>query len=163
MNQKQWNTLLKAKKECRHKNFFYYRNLAQKILGYKRNKGLTIHHLRDTEEQRKFNDEYYERWGIDFDGQLKYCVLMTIEEHVKIHHISEETKEKISKSVSKAKKKYTEEELKEHRKAQNKRYADSHKEKKQNYDKNYYERNKEYIKQRVKFYKQNKRKHKNKN
>ena len=154
MNQKQWSALAKGPKQNRPENFFYYRNLAQKLLGYKRSAGLTIHHLRDTPEQQRFNDEHYERWGIDFDGELKYCVLLTTEEHTLLHHVSQETKEKISKSVSVAKKKYTDEELQEHRKEQNKRYANLHKEEKQSYDKTYYERNKERIKQRTKLYKQ---------
>lgn len=149
MNQKQWKELIKLPKENRGQNFFYYRNLAQKLLGYKRGCGLTIHHLRDTEEQRFFNDQYYERWGIDFDGKMKYCVLITTEEHNKVHHLSEETKEKISKSVSIAKTKYTPEQLKEQKKLQNKKYSDSHKQEKRLYDKKYYEAHKDKIKQRL--------------
>ena len=98
MNQKEWKKLSIQKREFLPKNFFLYRNLAVKILGWKRGKGLVIHHLRDTEEQRKFNDTYYERWGIDFDGQLKYTKLVTKEEHTQIHKLSEETKAKIVKN-----------------------------------------------------------------
>lgn len=157
MNQKEWNRLVKSPKEKRGENFFYFRNLAQKILGYRRNTGYTIHHLRDTEEQRIFNDTHYERWGIDFDGQMKYCVLMTTEEHSKLHHTSEETKCKLSKSVSIAKKRYTDEELKEHKREQDKRYVQAHKADKSAYDKAYYERNKERIKERVRLYKRRKK------
>jgi hypothetical protein len=64
---------------------WHYRAMAEKLLGYKRNSKHVIHHLRNTEEQRNFNDQYYERWGIDFDGKMKYCVLMTLEDHLKIH------------------------------------------------------------------------------
>ena len=118
MNQKQWKELIKLPKENRGQNFFYYRNLAQKILGYKRD-----------------------------------CVLMTTEEHNKVHHLSEETKEKISKSVSIAKTKYTPEQLKEQKRLQDKKYTDSHKEQKRLYDKKYYEAHKDKIKQRARKYK----------
>ena len=107
MNQKEYKKYLQGPKENRPKNFFYYRNLAEKILGYKRRAGLTIHHLRNTPEQQYFNDNFYERWGIDFDGKMKYCICITTEEHKKLHALSKETKEKISKSVSIAKTKLT--------------------------------------------------------
>lgn len=61
------------------------------------------HHLRDTEEQRKYNDEHYELWGfeIDEDGNEhfeygKYIVFVTKEEHLAIHHMCDDTKQKIS-------------------------------------------------------------------
>ena len=43
---------------------------------------MVIHHLRDTEEQRNFNDTYYERWGFDLNGEMKYAVMITHREHV---------------------------------------------------------------------------------
>lgn len=90
---------------------------------------------------------------------MKYCVLMTIEEHNKIHHLSEETKEKISRSVSIAKTKYTPEQVKEQKKLQNKKnITDSHKEQKRLYDKKYYEAHKDKIKQRTREYKLNHKK-----
>jgi hypothetical protein len=64
---------------------WYWRQKANKILGYKHRAGLVIHHLCETEEQREFNLNYYERWGIDFDGQMKYCILMTVKEHKSYH------------------------------------------------------------------------------
>lgn len=157
MNQHQWKEYVKGPKENRGHNFFYYRNLAQKFLGYKRKQGLTIHHLRDTEEQRNFNDLYYERWGIDFDGEMKYCILLTTEEHKILHHLSEETKQKIAQSVSKSKTKYTPEQLKERKRELAKTYTDKHKAQKKEYDRKYYQQNKEKIKTRAKIYKRNKK------
>ena len=96
MNQKQWKfEKTKVKQEDR-KEFFKFRNLAVKELGLK--KGYVIHHLRDTEEQRAFNDTYYERWGFDFDGVCKYCVLMKVEDHRLYHKLSEETRKRIGDS-----------------------------------------------------------------
>jgi len=177
MNQKEWKILSKQKKENRPKNLFYYRNLAEKILGYKRNSGLVIHHLRNTEKERNFNDMYYERWGIDFDGKLKYTILITIEEHKLLHSVSKETKEKISKSVSVAKTKYTKEEVKQHkleadRKSRNKKPEFYKKQKKEYYNKNkqhicemakkYRDTHKEYIAQKKKEWKQKNREYVNK-
>lgn len=150
MNQKEWKTLSKLKKENRPKDLFHYRNLAVKLLGWKRGKSLVIHHLRNTEEERNFNDKYYERWGIDFDGKLKYTVLMTTEEHKQLHSTSDETKEKISKSVSIAKTKYTKEEIREHINTCNKAYRETHKEAISQKKKIYYLNNKEEIKAKVK-------------
>lgn len=74
----------------------------QKSLKYNHDPKATVrHHLRDTEEQRKYNDEHYELWGfeIDKDGNEhfeygKYIIFMTEEEHTAIHNQSEETKAK---------------------------------------------------------------------
>ena len=60
---------------------------------------IVIHHLRDTEEQRKYNDEHYEYWGHNLDGTFeygKYVIFVTKEEHANIHKRSEETRQKIS-------------------------------------------------------------------
>jgi len=48
MNQKEYKKLLQGPKENRPKDFFKYRNMAEKVLNYKRNSDLTIHHLRDS-------------------------------------------------------------------------------------------------------------------
>lgn len=96
MDQKQWKVATSKVSDDDKKEFFYFRNLAVKELGLR--KGYVIHHLRDTEEQRIFNDTYYERWGYDFDGVCKYCVLMKVEDHRAYHRLSEETRKKISDS-----------------------------------------------------------------
>lgn len=79
----------------------------QKSLKYNPNANATVrHHLRDTEEQRKYNDEHYELWGfeIDEDGNEhfeygKYIIFVTPEEHTEIHSCSEETRKKLSDSL----------------------------------------------------------------
>lgn len=58
-----------------------------------------VHHLRDTPEQRAYNDTYYEFWGFNQDGTFeygKYVVFFTHNEHVSYHAHSEETRKKIS-------------------------------------------------------------------
>lgn len=78
----------------------------QRSLKYNSNPNATVrHHLRDTEEQRKYNDEHYELWGFEIDENGnehfeygKYVIFVTKEEHLKIHSHSEETKKKISES-----------------------------------------------------------------
>lgn len=59
-----------------------------------------IHHLRDTEEQRKYNDEHYELWGHNLDGTFeygKYVVFWTHEHHLFYHNkVSTESKQKRS-------------------------------------------------------------------
>lgn len=77
----------------------YYKN-AHKIVDqyFESSKGIHIHHLRDTEEQRKYNDEHYELWGHNLDGTFeygKYVIFVTQEEHSRIHAQCKETKEKI--------------------------------------------------------------------
>lgn len=152
MNQKEWKYLIKQRKEYRPHNLFYYRNLAEKLLGYKRNSGLVIHHLRDTNEAREFNDKYYERWGIDFDGIIKYTVLLTISEHQKLHSQSDETKQRISKSVTRAKTKYTKEEIKQHKREANKKSRAKNQEYYKKQQKLYYKKNKNKICANVKKY-----------
>jgi hypothetical protein len=59
---------------------------------------VVIHHLRDTEEQRNYNDTYYEYWGFNQDGTFeygKYVIFVTEEWHFDYHHHSEETRQKI--------------------------------------------------------------------
>ncbi len=78
----------------------------QKSLKYNPDPNATVrHHLRDTEEQRKYNDEHYELWGFEIDENGndhfeygKYIIFITPKEHTEIHRYSEETRIKISKS-----------------------------------------------------------------
>lgn len=107
MNQKEWfkarkngTVIRKYDNACRS---------IQKSLKYNPDPKATVrHHLRDTEEQRKYNDTYYELWGFEIDenGQEhfeygKYIVFLTKEEHSKIHSLSEESIKKRSKSIKK--------------------------------------------------------------
>ena len=94
------------KKSDRYDGKFYWRNRAIAIrlsLKYNPNpEAKVIHHLRDTEEQRKYNDEHYEYWGFNQDGTFeygKYVIFVTPEEHAEIHSCSEETRKKRSESL----------------------------------------------------------------
>lgn len=104
MNQKEWKT------SGRFKGKFEWYNKTRKIqksLCYEQDPNAkVIHHLRDTEEQRKYNDEHYELWGfeVDEDGNEhfeygKYVVFWTKEHHDEYHSGSEETLYKRSKSL----------------------------------------------------------------
>ena len=67
-------------------------------------KAKVIHHLRDTEEQREYNDTYYEFWGFNQDGTFeygKYVIFVTKKQHTEIHKCSEETRNKISTTLKK--------------------------------------------------------------
>lgn len=90
-------------------NIFEYSNKCreiQKSLQYNQDPNATVrHHLRDTEEQRKYNDEHYELWGFEIDENGnehfeygKYVIFVTKEEHLEIHRRSDETRKKISGS-----------------------------------------------------------------
>lgn len=100
MNQKEWKYLCNKHKELL--DFMYYNNTRkiQKSLKYNSNpESKVIHHLRDTKEQRKYNDEHYELWGHNLDGTFeygKYVIFVTKEEHIEIHRDSYETKQKKS-------------------------------------------------------------------
>lgn len=100
MNQMEW------KKSDKYKGKYIWRNKAkfiQRSLQYNPNPdAIIIHHLRDTEEQRNYNDTYYEYWGFNQDGTFeygKYVIFVTKEEHIKIHTMSEETRMKLSESL----------------------------------------------------------------
>ena len=87
---------------------YTWRNKAkqiQKSLWYNKDPNANvIHHLRDTEEQRKYNDEHYELWGHNLDGTFeygKYVIFVTPKEHAAIHMRSEETRKKMSVSLKK--------------------------------------------------------------
>ena len=154
MNQKEWKTLTqKPRIEIPH-DTFKFRNLAEKYFGYKRGSGMVIHHLRDTEEQRNFNDTYYERWGFDLDGEMQYAVMITKEEHTQIHRLSKETLEKRGKAISIAKTKYTPEKLYAKRLKSDAEYREKNKDKIREYKKKYYQANKEKVKQKVKEYRE---------
>lgn len=101
MNQVEWKRSIKNKSLIKlPHNFWYWRNKAIKY--FKKPKNYVIHHLRNTKEQQVFNDQYYERWGFDFDENMKYCVCISEEEHRKIHRLSKETRNKISQGLKKA-------------------------------------------------------------
>lgn len=107
MNRKEWKELCKVDKAKAH---YWYNKVKQKRLS-KEFESLencdkdakVIHHLRDTEEQRKYNDEHYEMFGFEIDENVneifnygKYVVFWTKEHHIEYHSHSEETKNKIS-------------------------------------------------------------------
>ena len=96
MDRKCWK--LSCKYSGKHKWYNKTRKL-QKSLQYNLDPSANIiHHLRDTEEQRKYNDEHYELWGHNLDGTFeygKYVIFVTKEEHAEIHKCSEETRQKI--------------------------------------------------------------------
>ena len=104
MNQKEW------KISEQYKDKFKWYNKTRKIqksLQYNQDTNAKIiHHLRDTEEQRKYNDEHYELWGFEIDEKGnehfeygKYVVFVTKEWHNNYHSQSDETKRKNSESV----------------------------------------------------------------
>ena len=100
MNMKDWHN------SGKFKNKYKWATKTRKIqrsLQYNPDPDATvIHHLRDTEEQRKYNDEHYELWGFEIDENGnehfeygKYVIFVTKEEHRKIHACSEETRNKL--------------------------------------------------------------------
>lgn len=104
MNQKEWKT------SGRFKGKFEWYNKTRKIqksLRYEQDPNANvIHHLRDTEEQRRYNDEHYELWGFEIDENGnesfeygKYVVFWTKEYHDEYHRGSEETLHKRSESL----------------------------------------------------------------
>ena len=100
MNYREWQ---KACKEgCAPRKYDNLCRAEQKSLKYNPDPKATVrHHLRDTEEQRKYNDEHYEMWGFNLDGTFeygKYVIFVTKEEHTNIHSHSEDTRRKISES-----------------------------------------------------------------
>lgn len=107
MNQKEWRYLRDNHKELL--DFTRYNNTRkiQKSLQYNTNQDvIVIHHLRDTEEQRKYNDDHYKLWGFEIDENGnehfeygKYIIFVTPEEHAEIHSCSEETRKKRSESL----------------------------------------------------------------
>lgn len=109
MNRKEWKELCKLD---RAKGYYWHNKVTKKRIS-KEFESLencdvdakVIHHLRDTEEQRKYNDEHYELFGfeIDEDGNEvfnygKYVVFWTKEHHDEYHSGSEETHNRMSRS-----------------------------------------------------------------
>lgn len=99
MNRKEWKEFCKTNS----KDAFIWYNRVRKLLKSKEfessdncdKDAKVIHHLRDTEEQRKYNDEHYELFGfeIDEDGNEifnygKYVVFWTKEHHDNYHRKS---------------------------------------------------------------------------
>lgn len=100
MNQKEWKTSGKFK--GKYKWYNRTRKLQRSLQCNSDPKATIIHHLRDTEEQRKYNDEHYELWGHNLDGTFeygKYVVFWTKEVHYAYHAESEETRKKNSEGV----------------------------------------------------------------
>lgn len=102
MDQKEWRRLRDTNKNFL--DFTYYnkcRKLQKELIHNPDPNAKVIHHLRDTEEQRNYNDEHYEFWGFNQDGTFeygKYVIFVTKEEHTNIHSHSDETKKKMSDS-----------------------------------------------------------------
>lgn len=110
MNRKEWKILCKVDKG---KARFWYNKTRKKLLSKEFESdertdkdAKVIHHLRDTEEQRNYNDEHYELFGFEVDENGnesftygKYVVFWTREHHTEYHKCSEETRKKISESL----------------------------------------------------------------
>lgn len=102
MNQKTWKDYCNTNKSLIDFSFYNrVRNIQKSFHHNPDPNAVVIHHLRDTEEQRKYNDEHYELWGFEIDENGneyfeygKYVVFITKEEHTEIHKLSEETKKK---------------------------------------------------------------------
>ena len=110
MDRKQWKELCKIDKA---KAYYWYNKVTRKRI-LKEFESLencdkdakVIHHLRDTEEQRKYNDNHYEMFGFEIDENGneyfeygKYVVFWTKEHHTEYHKCSEETKIKRANSL----------------------------------------------------------------
>lgn len=99
MNRKEWKTSGKFKGKY---EWYNKTRKIQKSLQYNSDPNAkVIHHLRDTEEQRLYNDTYYERWGFNEDGTFeyeKYVAFVTKEWHNNYHHHSEETRKQLRES-----------------------------------------------------------------
>jgi len=110
MNRKDWKDLCKVDRSIA----YHWYNKVRKFLKSKEFESLencdkdakVIHHLRDTEEQRKYNNEHYEMFGFEIDengneifNYGKYVVFWTKEHHSEYHKCSEETRKKRSKSL----------------------------------------------------------------
>lgn len=100
MNQKEWKASGKCK--CKYEWYNKTRKLQRSLCYESDPNASIIHHLRDTEEQRKYNDEHYELWGHNLDGSFeygKYVIFVTKEWHDNYHAQSEETKARNSAAV----------------------------------------------------------------
>jgi len=103
MNGKEWKKKTSVDWESVDHTWDYKCREIQQSLKYNPDPNAKIrHHLRDTEEQRNYNDTYYERWGFNEDGTFeygKYVIFVTKEWHDNYHSRSEETRHKISESI----------------------------------------------------------------
>lgn len=104
MNIKEWQAACKENWfSVDHKYDIASREI-QKSLKYNPGPNATVrHHLRDTEEQRNYNDTYYELWGHNLDGTFeygKYMIFMTEEDHIAIHNQLDETKAKRKETLN---------------------------------------------------------------
>lgn len=129
MNCKEWRHLYRMNRPSL--DFTYYDNTReiQKSLRYNPDPNAkVIHHLRDTEEQRKYNDEHYELWGHNLDGTFEYgeyVIFVTEVWHYDYHHHSEETRSKISIS-NKGKKRTLEQRMAISERQKGKRLSEEH-------------------------------------
>lgn len=75
----------------------------QESLKYNTDPKATVrHHLMDTPEQIEYNNAHYELWGFNEDGTFeygKYIIFLTKEEHLAVHHKSDETKYKMGSAM----------------------------------------------------------------
>lgn len=103
MNQKEWKT--SGKFPGKYKWYNQTRKFQRSLCYESDPNANIIHHLRDTEEQRNYNDTHYEYWGFNEDGTFeygKYVVFWTKEHHDSYHTESEETHKKVCLGVQKA-------------------------------------------------------------
>ena len=98
MDQREWKQFCKVDRHLLDWEYYNKTRKIQRSLQYNPDpNAVVIHHLRDTEEQRKYNDEHYELWGFNEDDTFeygKYVIFVTKEEHNHYHKDSDETKEK---------------------------------------------------------------------
>lgn len=107
MNRKEWE--IAYKEGTAIKKYDWASRRIQRSLVYNPDPSATVrHHLMDTHEQVKYNNEHYELWGfeIDEDGNEhfeygKYIIFVTPDEHLQMHHICDYTREKMSKALYK--------------------------------------------------------------
>ena len=102
MNYSEWQQLKHCDKKLLNWTFYNESHRIMKEFNMVNGVNKTeVHHLRDTAEQRNYNDTHYELWGFNEDDTFeygKYVIFVTRDEHSKIHTISDETRKKISKA-----------------------------------------------------------------
>lgn len=110
MNRKEWKEFCKIDSKTA---YFWYNKARKKLLSKEFESdertdlcANTIHHLQETEEQRKYNDEHYEMFGFELDENGnehfeygKYVVFWTKEHHNTYHHESEYTRKKLGDAI----------------------------------------------------------------